>query len=501
MRALLSTFDKSGLIPLARFLHDAGCELVATGGTAALLTREGLPVTAVEGVTGFPEGLGGRVKTLHPALHAGLLARPTEDDAAELRRLGLTPVDVLVVNLYPFRARRQEGLAPDALVEEVDIGGVALLRAAAKNHARVLVLADPSRYEEAMRRGPAGWDAAYRLQEAAYAFRMVAAYDADIAETFSAWSGDRFPERWTVTGDRLGALRYGENPHQAAALYGVSGTRGVTAAQVLQGKALSYNNWADADAAWRAVWDLPGAGAVGLKHQMPCAAALAPGAAAAFRRVREGDPVSIFGGIVAFNQPVDGEAAQGLTDLFLEVVVAPAVTPEARTVLARKPNLRVLEAPPPEPGHYTLTSLGDGFLVQERDASSSDPEAWVRRAGTDDALAARVADARLAWVVVRHARSNAVVLARDGMTVGIGQGQTNRIDAVRHALAMAGERARGAVLASDAFFFPDTVEALAAAGVAVAVSPGGSLRDGEVVEAAERRGLSLWFTGDRHFRH
>jgi phosphoribosylaminoimidazolecarboxamide formyltransferase/IMP cyclohydrolase len=458
-------------------------------------------VTAVEAVTGFPEGLGGRVKTLHPALHAGLLARPDPMDDQELERMGIRGIDVLVANLYPFRARWLSGAPAGDLIEDVDIGGVALLRAAAKNHARVLVLGDPSRYAEAVRRGPEGWDDAYRLGEAAYTFRLVATYDADIAAAFSAWTGERFPERWTVTGDRLGDLRYGENPHQAAALYRAPRGGALTDARVLQGKALSYNNLADADAAWRAVWDLPGAGAVGLKHQMPCAAALGMPAAEAFRRVREGDPVSIFGGIVAFNQAIDGDTARALTDLFLEVVAAPDVTPEARQVMAKKPNLRVLEAPRPAVMPEMVMSLADGWLVQERDLTNNSSETWSHQAGPQDVLMARRADAEFAWVVVRHARSNAVVLVRDGMTVGIGQGQTNRIDAVRHALTMAGDRARGAVLASDAFFFPDTVEELQAHGVVLAVSPGGSVRDSAVTEAANRVGLGLWFTGERHFRH
>jgi phosphoribosylaminoimidazolecarboxamide formyltransferase/IMP cyclohydrolase len=502
MRALVSVSDKTGLVELCRDLAARGVEIWATGGTGAALKDAGLAVTDLSTLTGFDSLLGGRVKTLHPAVHAGLLARPTADDLDELETRGLLPFDVLVVNLYPFRRAWLDGADEARLVEEIDIGGVALLRAAAKNFARVTVLSDPAQYEEARRRGPAGWDEAYRRRLAAYAWRLVAAYDADIAEVFTSWTGERFPERLTLTGDRVGALRYGENPHQAGQLYARPGRSGLAGARVWQGKPLSYNNWLDADAAWRLAWDLPGPGAVAVKHQMPCGAALSPTAPMAFRRVREADPVSIFGGIVAFNLPVDEEAAELLTELFLEVVVAPAYAPDALARLRAKPGLRVLEADAPgADGALTGRFLTGAVLVQDEDRRLAPLEEWAWQAGPPDALERRRDDVELAWRVAQHARSNAVVLVQDGATVGIGQGQTNRIDAVRHAIRLAGERARGAVMASDAFFFPDTVEALAEAGVALAVSPGGSVRDASVVEQAGRLGLGLWFTGERHFRH
>jgi phosphoribosylaminoimidazolecarboxamide formyltransferase/IMP cyclohydrolase len=504
VRALISVSDKTGLGPLGAYLAAEGYEIVASGGTAAALRQDGVPVTDLEALTGFSELLCGRVKTLHPAVHAGLLARPGEADAAALAAVGYAPIDVLVVNLYPFRSAWQTGAAVDALVEQIDIGGVALLRAGAKNFERVTVLSDPAQYDEFMARGPAGRNRTYRLGLAAYAFRLVAAYDADIAAVTSAWAGDAWPERLTLTGDQVGALRYGENPHQRGAVYRGPGGGGLFGATVHQGKPLSYNNWADADAAWRLAWDLPGPGAVAFKHQMPCGVALGTPAAEAFRRVRDADPVSIFGGIVAFNQPVDAPAAEALTALFLEVVVAPAFTPEALAILARKPALRVLAAGAPERSDrpaLVVHSITGGWLVQEEDRRERRIETFSHRAGPAAVLARHRADAELAWRVAQHARSNAVVLVRDGMTVGIGQGQTNRIDAVRHALAMAGERARGAVLASDAFFFPDTVVAIAPAGVVLAMSPGGSVRDREVEAAADAAGVSLYFTGERHFRH
>jgi phosphoribosylaminoimidazolecarboxamide formyltransferase/IMP cyclohydrolase len=501
VRALLSVSDKTGLTRFGRYLYEQGFALTATGGTARALADAGLPVTDVDALTGVPPLLGGRVKTLHPAIHAGILARDRAEDQQELAQYGWAPFDVVVANLYPFRQAVQQGASEAELVEEIDIGGVTLLRAAAKNWARVAVFSDPEQYAEAMDRGPDAWDVAYRRRLAAYAFRLVAQYDAEIADAVTGLTGERWPERWTLTGTRHGQLRYGENPHQEAQLYVTPRGGGLPAAEILQGKALSYNNWLDAEAAWRLAWDLPGPGAAAVKHQMPCGAALGEPAATAFARTREADPVSIFGGIVAFNQPVDGAAAKALTRLFLEVVVAPAFDADARAVLARRAQLRVLAVgAPPGPG-VVVRSLTGGWLVQDEDRRMTPPERWSCQAGDPAWLRERWEDIDLAWRVVQHARSNAVVLVRDGMTVGIGQGQTNRVDAVRHAVSQAGERARGAVLASDAFFFPDSVEVLAQAGVLLAVSPGGSVRDAEVVEACQTAGLGLWFTGERHFRH
>ncbi len=502
MRALISTYDKTGLIELAGWLVEQDVTLMATGGTAAALSAAGLPVEDTKSITGFGEILGGRVKTLHPGIFGGILADGSAEHARELDEAGIAPIDLLVANLYPFRQAWLSGADPDALVEQVDIGGVSLLRAAAKNFARVAVLADPSQYADARARGLAGWDEAYRRELAAYAFRLVAAYDADIAHVFTSWAGPAWPERLTLTGDRAGSLRYGENPHQEAAVYEVPGPAGWGVAPPLQGKALSYNNWADVEAAWRLVWDLPGPGAVGLKHQMPCGVALADGAASAWARVQAADPVSIFGGIVAFNQPLDADAARALVDGgFLEVIVAPTVSAEARAILAAKKNLRVLEAPAPTASGVfgrEVRSVAGALLVQDTDRRRVDVTEWRQVAGPSGSPDA---DLALSWVVAQHQKSNAVALVAEGATVGLGQGQTNRIDAVNQAIARAGEQAAGAVLASDAFFFPDTVKALAAAHVRAAVSPGGSVRDAAVIEAANKAGLALWFTGERHFRH
>lgn len=502
MRALISTYDKTGLIDLATWLVHEGVALLATGGTAAALAAAGLPVRDTQAITGFGEILGGRVKTLHPGIFGGILADGSPEHARELEEAGIAPIDIVVANLYPFRQAWLTGADRAALVEQVDIGGVSLVRAAAKNFARVAVLADPSQYADAKARGLAGWDEAYRQELAAYAFRLVAAYDADIARVFTGWAGPEWPERLTLTGERAGSLRYGENPHQEAAVYEVPGPVGWGAAPPLQGKALSYNNWTDVEAAWRLAWDLPGPGAVGLKHQMPCGVALAPTAAQAWARVQAADPVSIFGGIVAFNQTLDADAARALVGGgFLEVVVAPVVSPEARTVLAAKKNLRVLEAGAPKGsgvwGHE-VKSVAGALLVQDPDRRRVDLAEWRQVAGP---AGSPDADLALSWVVVQHQKSNAVALVRDGATVGLGQGQTNRIDAVHQAITRAGEKAVGAVLASDAFFFPDTVSALAAARVRAAVSPGGSVRDAAVIDAARAAGLALWFTGERHFRH
>lgn len=499
MRALISTYDKTGLDRLGPWLVAQGVEVWATGGTAETLRRLGVPVRDTSAVTGFVDLLEGRVKTLHPALYAALLARPTPDDARALAAAGIDPIDLVVVNLYPFRATWLAGRAEPELVEQIDIGGVSLLRAGAKNFERVTVLSDPRQYDEAMARGTAGWDRAWRKALAAAAFRLVAAYDADIAAALAP-ADEGWPERLVLTGDRFGDLRYGENPHQAAAFYRRPGGYGLADARLLQGKPLSYNNLADADTAWRLAFEFEEPACVAVKHQTPCGVARGRDAVEAYRRAREADPVSIFGGIVAFNRPVDAPVAEELTQIFLEVVIAPAVTEAARAVLAKKPNLRVLELGTPRGVEWDVRSLSGGWLVQEADRPTVSPEAWRRVAGPEVDAAGR-GDLAFAWTVVRYVKSNAVCLARDGQTVGIGSGQTNRIDAVRQALERAGTRARGAVLASDAFFFPDTVEALAAAGVRAAVSPGGSVRDREVLAAAEAAGLSLWFTGERHFRH
>ncbi len=522
-RALLSVADKTGLIPLAQALHRAGAELVSTGGTAAALCAAGLPVLRLEDVTGFPEMLGGRVKTLHPAVHAGLLARGVPEDLAELGRYGISPIDLVAVTLYPFEEAAARGVAMPEAVEEVDIGGVTLLRAAAKNWARVTVLSDPAQYAEVIAALKAGTGVPehLRLHLAADAFARVAAYDAAIAAYFQHAAGQMpFPARLTLTFSKRRDLRYGENPHQHAAMYAAAaGSSGETApgagagevavgavisAEVLGGRALSYNNIADLEAAWALVRDLPSPGAAIIKHANPCGASSAPTVIDAFLRARDGDPVSAFGGVLAVNAPVDREAAEAMAQLFLEAIVAPSFEPGAAELLLARKHLRLLAT-----GNrgtswqagLAFRSIQGGMLIQSEDALGLDEAAWS--VVTSHApSAAEWDDLRFAWAVCAHVKSNAIVFARGGQVVGVGAGQMSRVDSVRLAAMKAGERAAGAVAASDAFFpFADGVEAAAAAGVTAVIQPGGSARDAEVIAAAERLGLAMVTTGERHFRH
>ncbi len=508
-RALLSVSDKTGLVELARALAERGVTLVSTGGTAGTLREAGLAVLEVSAVTGFPEILDGRVKTLHPRIHAGLLATDTEEHRATLAEHGIAPIDLLVVNLYPFAATRARGAAFAECIEQIDVGGPAMLRAAAKCHERVTVLADPADYPaflaELAEAGGTRLETRRRL--AAKAFALTAAYDAAIAAFLDETRGEAFPERFVLAAERVERLRYGENPHQAAALYRSSGPRpGVADARRLQGKELSYNNLLDADAALEAVAEHVEPAVVIVKHANPCGAALGASLREAWEKALACDPVSAFGGIVAVNRPLDGETARAMSGLFLEVVVAPAVLPEAAEVLARKPALRLLVTdglPDPAAPGLVVRSLGDGLLVQTRDPGTDERAAWrvvTRRAPSP----AEWVDLAFAWKVVRHTRSNAIVLARNGATVGIGMGETSRVDAARHAVErMDRGPGRGpCVVASDAFFpFADGLEAAIAGGATACIQPGGSRRDEEVVAAADRAGLAMVFTGRRHFRH
>ncbi len=500
--ALFSVTDRSGLVEFARGLVELGWRILATRGTAQALAAAGIPVTPLEEWTGVPEILGGRVKTLHPRVHAGILARPTEADLTELAAIGGHPIDLVAVNLYAFEEAARGGSLEEA-IEAIDIGGVALLRAAAKNFARVIVCSSPADYPlvlEALRqRGDVPLE--LRRHLAARAFRLTAGYDAMIArylEPEGPGSGS-LPERLLLSARPAIALRYGENPHQAGAFY-LDPLRPLPF-EVLQGKPLSYNNLLDLEAAWRAVQDLPAPASVIVKHNNPCGAAVADTAAQAFRRALASDPESAYGGIVAFNCEVDEEAAMALREIFLEVIVAPAYRPEAITHLAKKKACRVLRMKEEDVPALEIRSALGGFLVQTPDRESEDPATWkvvTRRSPS----ASEWEDLRFAWRVVRHVRSNAIVLAREGQTVGIGAGQMSRVDAVRIAVGKAGERARDAVLASDAFFpFPDGVEVAAVAGVTAIIQPGGSIRDPEVIEAADRWGIAMVFTGRRHFRH
>ena len=506
-RALVAVADKDGLVPLARGLSELGVELVSTGNTAAAIREAGVEVIAVADVTGFPEMLGGRVKTLHPAIHGGILAdRSDAGHMEELAGHGIEPFDLVVVNLYPFERTVAGGEPPPEVIEQIDIGGPTLLRAAAKNFESVAVVVAPERYEPVLAelRAGGGLSRGTRVALAAEAFAHVAAYDVAIAAWFEqrTAAGAELPERLFLVLQRAQGLRYGENPHQRAGLYRFADSPGALGgARVLQGKEMSFNNWLDTEAALALAGALPAPAAVIVKHNNPCGAAVASSAAQAYRRALASDPVSAFGGVVAFNLPVDVEAAEAMAEVFTEVVAAPGFEPEAREVFGRKPNLRVLEASPPASGGVEVRSLSGGALVQDRDAVTEAPADWTvasSRPPTEDEWR----DLEFAWTVAARVKSNAIVLAAGGATVGIGAGQMSRVDAVDIACRKAGDRARGAVMASDAFFpFRDSVDLAAAAGVTAVIQPGGSVRDQESLDAAEEHGMAMVLTGRRHFRH
>ena len=509
MRALLSVYDKTGIVDLGRGLVELGYEIISTGGTLRALAEAGIPVKQVAEVTGSPEILDGRVKTLHPAIHGGLLARRDEPaHMASLAEHDITPIDLVVVNLYPFAETiAVPGVTLDQATEQIDIGGPAMIRAAAKNFPGVIVLTNPGDYQptlDTLRGGDLTPDQRRRL--AARAFAHVAAYDTLVAAYLT---DDAFPEQLTVAGTKTQDLRYGENPQQRAAAYRLhlpGRTRpGVLDATQLAGKELSFNNLLDADAAWTAATAFAAPTVSIIKHAIPCGLASRDALDEAFAAALEGDPVSAFGGIVAANRPLDGATARRIADIFFEVIIAPGFDDEAREALGRKKNLRLLEMPPLDPGlappPWDLRLLGGGFLLQDPDVAPDDASGWkvvTHRQPTESELA----DLAFAWQAVRFVKSNAIVFARDRALVGVGSGQPNRVVSVRLAAANAGERARGAVVASDAFFpFADGVEAAIASGVTAIVQPGGSVRDAEVIAAADAAGVSMLFTGTRHFRH
>jgi phosphoribosylaminoimidazolecarboxamide formyltransferase/IMP cyclohydrolase len=507
-RALVSVFDKQGLERLAGALRAAGVEVVSTGSTAAALEGHGLAVTRVEELTGFPELLDGRVKTLHPRVHAGLLAdRARPGHLVELEAAGIAPFDLVVVNLYPFEETVADpGVEPSLAVERIDVGGPAMVRAAAKNHAWVAVVCDPADYrlvEEALAAGGTTLDARRAL--AARAFARTAAYDSAVASWLGGPAGG-FPERLAVAGRLRQALRYGENPHQGAAFYavdGAAGAWGLGAAEQVAGKELSYNNLLDADAALALAaehGDRPFATIV--KHTNPCGVAFGATLEEAYAGALEGDPVSAYGGVVGLSRPLDAATARRIAGVFTEVVVAPGFEEEALAVLAAKRSLRLVRVDPARPARrLVLRSVAGGLLAQEPDPGGDDPAGWTLQAG-DPPDPGLLADLAMAWSVAGHVKSNAIVLARDGRVVGVGAGQQSRVDSVRIAVAKARDRAKGAAAGSDAFFpFPDGVEALAAAGVRAVAQPGGSLRDPEVTAAAAAAGMAMLHTGRRHFRH
>jgi phosphoribosylaminoimidazolecarboxamide formyltransferase/IMP cyclohydrolase len=505
-RALLSVWDKAGLAELAKELHALGVELISTGSTARVVREAGVPVTEVSEVTGFPEIMDGRVKTLHPAIHGGLLAdRSKAGHRDALAQHGFEGIDLLVSNLYPFRETIADPAVsePDA-IEMIDIGGPAMTRAAAKNSAHVTVVVDPADYDAVLDelRAQGGIGSATRRRLAGKAFARTAAYDADIA----AWMArdEAFPDRYGPVYRKAGELRYGENPHQTAAYYVERGAAwGLGSAVQHGGKELSYNNLLDTDAAWGAVSDFADPCVAIIKHANPAGLAVAPSLAEAYPRALAGDEVSAYGGIVAANRRVDETTARQIVEVFTEVVVAPGYDDEALAVLRTKKNLRILEltrAAGPE-RVLAVRSVSGGLLVQDADVAPEEPSAWTvpTREQPGDAQLAELA---FAWQVCKHVRSNAIVLSRDRALVGMGAGQPSRVDSVRLAIDKSGGRVAGAVLASDAFFpFRDGPDLAIDAGVTAIVQPGGSVRDADVVAACDERGIPMVFTGRRHFRH
>jgi phosphoribosylaminoimidazolecarboxamide formyltransferase/IMP cyclohydrolase len=540
-RALISVYDKAGLAGLAGVLHQAGVEIVSTGSTAAAIRAAGLPVTKVEDVTGFPECLDGRVKTLHPAVHAGLLADPERPEhSAQLDELRIAPFDLLVSNLYPFEQTVASGAGPAESVEQIDIGGPAMVRAAAKNHARVAVVTDPSMYPavaQAVAEG--GFTLEQRRRLAARAYAHTAAYDSAVASWFASVYAPDETARDTGWPDVIGALwtrrqvlRYGENPHQNAALYrrgapsgpdgsdgpdGPDGTdrpdgsdrpgvpQGIASAEQLHGKPMSYNNYVDADAARRAAHDFTEPCVAIMKHSNPCGIAVGADLAEAHRKANACDPVSAYGGVIAANGVVTAELARQVAEIFTEVIIAPGFEPGALEVLTGRKNLRVLRCPAPDQGPgQEWRPVSGGMLVQTADRVSEpgdEPVNWKLAAGPV-ADAGTLRDLGFAWRACRAVKSNAILIAAHDASVGIGMGQVNRVDSARLAVARAGDRSRGAVAASDAYFpFADGLQVLADAGVRAVAEPGGSIRDEEVIAAAQAAGISLYFTGVRHFYH
>jgi len=536
-RALLSVWDKTGLPELARALHEAGAELVSTGNTATAIEAAGLPVTRVEDLTGFPECLDGRVKTLHPRVHAGLLADTANPDHnQQLTDLGIEPFQLLVSTLYPFEQTVASGADHEAIIEKIDIGGPAMVRAAAKNHGTLAVITDIAQYGEVLKAiADGGFTLEQRRRLAAQAYAHTAAYDAAVSTWFAAsyapdevaketgWP-DLIAQVWT----RDDTLRYGENPHQRAALYtskstAASGTEaagsGIASAEVLHGKAMSYNNYVDADSARRAAFDFAQPCAAIIKHSNPCGIAVGPNIAAAYAKALECDPLSAYGGVIATNSAVTDVMAEHILTSFAEVVIAPDFDPAAIEILTGKwKNIRLLRCAPPAwaaggPGatrprsgspDFEFRPISGGLLAQtwdRIDAPGDHTAAWELKTG-EAADAATLADLAFAWRAVRAVKSNAVLLAKDGASVGVGMGQVNRVDSSRLAVARAGNRAAGSVAASDAYFpFPDGFEILAEAGVRAVAEPGGYIRDELVIEAARAAGVTLYFTGVRHFYH
>ncbi len=511
-RALVSVYDKTGLVELGQQLAEAGVEIVSTGSTARVLAEAGVPVTGVEDVTGFPECLDGRVKTLHPRIHAGILAdRRLEEHNRQLEELEVAPFDLVVTNLYPFVETVASGASEDETIEQIDIGGPTMVRAAAKNHASVAVITSADQYPglfEALANG--GYTLEERKQLAAAAFVHTATYDVAVASWMGnvvtdTSGGSGFPSWVGATWDKVADLRYGENSHQNAAVYRNGyGDAGLAGATQLHGKEMSYNNYVDADAARRAAYDFAEPAAAIIKHANPCGIAVGADVAEAHRKAHACDPVSAFGGVIAVNRPVSVDMARQVSEVFTEVIVAPEYEDGAVEVLAAKKNLRILVADAARNSGISLREIDGGMLLQETDAIDSEGDApanWQLVSG-EAADEATLRDLEFAWRAVRAVKSNAILLAADGASVGVGMGQVNRVDSCHLAVDRAGDRARSSVAASDAFFpFADGAQVLIDAGVKAIVQPGGSVRDKEVVESVAAAGITMYFTGTRHFFH
>jgi phosphoribosylaminoimidazolecarboxamide formyltransferase/IMP cyclohydrolase len=511
-RALVSVYDKTDLLVVAQALVNAGAEIVSTGSTAERIAQAGLPVTPIEKVTGFPECLDGRVKTLHPGVHAGLLADlRLESHRAQLSELGVEPFDLLISNLYPFTATVASGATPEAAIEQIDIGGPAMVRSSAKNHASVAVITSPEQYPQLLQALAAGgFTLSERKALATAAFVHTATYDVAVASWMGSVvsdlsEGTGFPRWIGGTWQKVTGLRYGENPHQPAALYRTGdAARGLAIAQQLHGKDMSYNNYVDADAARRSAGDFDEPAVAIIKHANPCGMAIGSDVAEAHRKAHACDPTSAYGGVIAANRPVSVEMARQVAEIFTEVIVAPEYAEGAVDVLAAKRNLRILVVEPPRRGGVESRRIDGGLLIQLADTVDADHDRaanWQLAAG-QPASAETLADLEFAWKAARAVKSNAILLARDGASVGVGMGQVNRVDSCRLAVQRAGERAAGSVAASDAFFpFADGPEILLAAGVSAIVQPGGSVRDGDVIAAVQAAGATMYFTGARHFFH
>jgi len=508
MRALLGVADRTGLVEFARGLRECGVDLIATDGTRRALADAGIEATAVSDVTGFPEMLDGRVKTLHPAIHAGILARrDLPEHMAKLDEHGFTAIDIVVISLYPFVETVARGADSATTIENIDIGGPTMIRAAAKNSASVAVLVSPSQYDDVLAELRAGGSISQPTRDrlAARAFAHTAAYDTAVAAYLAGELGEQesAPPEYTTGGRLIAALRYGENPHQRGALYAIPGAPGgVAHARQLQGSALSFTNWLDVDAARRLVCDFEDPAACIIKHTNPCGFAVGADAADAYRRAFECDPRSAFGGIVALNRPLDDATAEELARTFLEAVVVPAISPEAAERLSAKARLRVLVVEKPScAAQLDVRSVDGGLLVQTLDRTSADRSTMTVMT-TRTPSESQWRDLLVAWRVCRHVKSNAVVIVRDGMAVGVGAGQMSRVEAAELAVQRAGDRLEGSAAASDAFFpMPDGLETLGRAGVAAVIQPGGSKKDSVVTAAADQLGMAMVQTGERHFRH